>query len=77
MAVFLTWGVLTGFGTGAVAMVLGATVVNRWFVARRGTIMGLLAASTATGSLLFLPGLAWPHLFISSGGRQRSWLLPQ
>ncbi|WP_282760068.1 MFS transporter [Komagataeibacter saccharivorans] len=55
---FLTWGVLTGFGTGAVAMVLGATVVNRWFVARRGTIMGLLAASTATGSLLFLPGLA-------------------
>ncbi|MCE2564555.1 MFS transporter [Komagataeibacter sp. FNDCF1] len=55
---FLTWGVLTGFGTGAVAMVLGATVVNRWFIARRGTIMGLLAASTATGSLLFLPGLA-------------------
>ncbi|WP_264780542.1 MFS transporter [Gluconobacter frateurii] len=55
---FLTWGVLTGFGTGAVAMVLGATVVNRWFVTRRGTIMGVLAASTATGSLLFLPGLA-------------------
>lgn len=55
---FLTWGVLTGFGTGAVAMVLGATVVNRWFITRRGTIMGLLAASTATGSLLFLPGLA-------------------
>ncbi|GBR11987.1 sugar phosphate permease [Acetobacter oeni LMG 21952] len=55
---FLTWGVLTGFGTGAVAMVLGATVVNRWFMTRRGTIMGLLAASTATGSLLFLPALA-------------------
>jgi len=55
---FLTWGVATGLGTGAVAMVFGATVVNRWFVARRGTIMGLLAASTATGSLLFLPALA-------------------
>lgn len=55
---FLTWGLLTGLGTGAVAMVLGATVVNRWFVARRGTVMGLLAASTATGSLLFLPLLA-------------------
>jgi MFS family permease len=39
-------------------MVLGATVVNRWFVARRGTVMGLLAASTATGSLFFLPALA-------------------
>lgn len=55
---FITWGVLTGLGTGAVAMVLGATVVNRWFVARRGTVMGLLAASTATGSLFFLPALA-------------------
>ncbi|WP_242010572.1 MFS transporter [Acetobacter musti] len=54
----LTWGIFSGLGTGAVAMVLGATVVNRWFVARRGTVMGLLAASTATGSLLFLPALA-------------------
>ncbi|MCH4091624.1 MFS transporter [Acetobacter sp.] len=54
----VTWGLLTGLGTGAVAMVFGATVVNRWFVTRRGTVMGLLAASTATGSLLFLPALA-------------------
>jgi sugar phosphate permease len=53
-----TWGVLAGVGSGAVAMVLGATVVNRWFVARRGVMMGLLAASTATGSLIFLPGMA-------------------
>ncbi|MBE7731305.1 MFS transporter [Komagataeibacter sp. FXV3] len=55
---FLTWGLLTGVSTGSVAMVLGATVVNRWFVTRRGTIIGLLAAITATGSLLFLPALA-------------------
>jgi sugar phosphate permease len=54
----LTWGVLSGLGSGAVAMVLGATVVNRWFVARRGLMMGLLTASTATGSLIFLPGMA-------------------
>ncbi len=54
-----TWGVLAGFGSGAVAMVLGATVVNRWFVARRGLMMGLLTASTATGSLIFLPGMAF------------------
>ncbi|MGH1558608.1 MFS transporter [Caulobacter segnis] len=39
-------------------MVLGATVVNRWFVARRGLMLGLLTASTATGSLIFLPGMA-------------------
>jgi len=53
-----TWGVMSGLGSGAVAMVLGATVVNRWFVARRGLMMGLLTASAATGSLIFLPGMA-------------------
>lgn len=53
-----TWGVLTGVSSGAVAMVLGATIVNRWFVARRGVMLGLLSASTATGSLIFLPGMA-------------------
>lgn len=54
----LTWGVLSGFGSGAVALVLGAAVVNRWFATRRGLVMGLLSASTATGSLIFLPGMA-------------------
>ncbi|MDR3440623.1 MFS transporter [Telmatospirillum sp.] len=54
----LTWGVLTGVGTGTVALVLGATVVNRWFKKRRGLAMGLLTASTATGQLVFLPILA-------------------
>ncbi|WP_394848459.1 MFS transporter [Pendulispora brunnea] len=52
------WGVLVGLGTGTTAMVLGATVVHRWFVARRGLVMGMLTASTATGQLLFLPLLA-------------------
>ena len=54
----LTWGLMSGVGTGAVASVLAATVANRWFVERRGLVMGLLTASTATGSLLFLPGMA-------------------
>jgi MFS family permease len=54
----VTWGVLSGFGSGAVALVLGAAVVNRWFATRRGLVMGLLSASTATGSLIFLPGMA-------------------
>jgi len=51
----LTWGVLVGLGTGTTAMVLGATVVNRWFFSRRGTVMGILTASTATGQMIFLP----------------------
>ena len=54
----LSWGVLVGLGSGMVALVLGATVVNRWFSTRRGLAMGLLTASTATGQLVFLPLLA-------------------
>lgn len=54
-----SWGVLSGMGSGAVAAVLGAAIVNRWFATRQGLIMGLLSASTATGSLIFLPFLAW------------------
>ena len=53
-----TWGVLSGVASGCVAVVLGATIVNRWFVTRRGLIMGMLTASTATGALIFIPLLA-------------------
>src|SRR5215472_11072417 len=54
----LLWGVIVGTGSGATALVLGATVVTRWFVARRGFVLGVLTASTATGQLIFLPVLA-------------------
>ena len=54
----LLWGVVVGTGTGMTALVLGATVVNRWFAEQRGLVMGMLTASTATGQLLFLPLLA-------------------
>eukprot|EP01041_Mallomonas_annulata_P014857 gene14857-31542_t len=53
-----TWGVLSGFGSGAVALSLGATVANRWFSTHRGLVMGLFGASTATGSLVFLSLMA-------------------
>ncbi|MDB6145178.1 MAG: Monocarboxylate permease [Pseudomonas sp.] len=54
----MCWGVMVGVGTGLTAMVLGATVATRWFSARRGLVVGLLAASSATGQLVFLPLLA-------------------
>jgi sugar phosphate permease len=54
----LLWGVVVGSGTGVTAMVLGATVVAHWFTERRGLVMGVLTASTATGQLVFLPVLA-------------------
>lgn len=55
----LLWGFVVGFGTGMTAMVLGATVAARWFVARRGLVVGILSASVATGQLVFLPILAY------------------
>jgi len=56
---FVLWGVLLGVGTGLTALVLGAMVASRWFTARRGLVVGVLAASTATGQLIFLPVAAW------------------
>jgi MFS family permease len=55
----LSWGVMSGIGSGCIAPVLGAAVVNRWFAQRQGLMMGLLTASAATGSLVFLPFMAW------------------
>ena len=52
------WGVVVGGGTGMTALVLGVMVVNRWFATRRGFVLGILTASTATGQLVFLPLLA-------------------
>lgn len=54
----LLWGVVVGIGTGMTALVLGATVATRWFSQRRGLVMGLMTASTATGQMVFQPLLA-------------------
>src|ERR1700754_1332177 len=43
----LLWGVVIGIGTGMTALVLGATVATRWFVARRGLVVGIMTASVA------------------------------
>jgi predicted MFS family arabinose efflux permease len=67
----LSWGVLSGLASGCIAMTLGATIINRWFVTHRGLVMGLLSASTATGTLIFLPGLA----FIAQHGGWRPVVL--
>jgi MFS family permease len=63
----LLWGVVIGIGTGMTALVLGATVAARWFVGRRGLVVGILTASVATGQLVFLPLLA--HLTERFGWR--------
>src|ERR1700727_2658562 len=45
------WGVIVGIGTGMVALVLGATIATRWFVERRGLVVGMLTARRPNGQL--------------------------
>lgn len=65
-----TWGVIVGIGTGSMALVFAATVANRWFVQKRGIVTGLLTAATATGQLIFLPGLS--HMALTYGWKSVS-----
>lgn len=51
----IVWGFIIGGGTGLTALVLGATVANTWFTERRGVVVGLMTASSASGQLIFLP----------------------
>src|ERR1700710_2705493 len=49
---FVLWGLGLGCGPGLTALVLGAMVASRWFTQQRGLVVGLFAASTATGQLI-------------------------
>ncbi len=64
----LFWGVLSGAGTGVVAPVLGATVANRWFVERRGLVLGVFGAAASAGQLVSVPALMW--LVVAVGWRE-------
>ncbi|NVD73566.1 MFS transporter [Duganella sp. BJB1802] len=55
----LFWGIMLGVGSGMTALVLSAVVSTRWFDTRRGLVVGVLTASSATGQLVFLPVGAW------------------
>jgi MFS family permease len=52
------WGLPIGVGTGAMALVFGAIVANRWFVRQRGLVTGVFSAASSTGQLVFLPTIA-------------------
>ena len=69
----LFWGVLSGFGTALAGSVIGATVANRWFVARRGMVTGLFGAAGSAGQLIFIPLLTrWTDTL---GWRSTSFIL--
>lgn len=67
------WGVLIGGAAGSMALVLAATIADRWFVQRRGLVMGVLTAGQATGQLVLLPPVA--AIADSTGWRSASLLI--
>jgi predicted MFS family arabinose efflux permease len=62
----LLFGVISGFGAGLVASSLGPIVANRWFVARRGLVVGVFGAAASAGQLAFIP-------ILSSIGTAEGW----
>lgn len=52
---YLLWGVVVGAGSGGTSMIMGSTVVNRWFHERRGLALGILGAAFSSGQLIFTP----------------------
>ncbi|CAN5880848.1 hypothetical protein BH23ACT5_BH23ACT5_19770 [soil metagenome] len=52
---------------------LGAAVANRWFLERRGLVVGIFGATTSAGQLVFVPWLS--SLSLGIGWRQTSiWI---
>ena len=47
----LFWGALSGIGTGIAGSVLGAAVAARWFMARRGLVIGSALPAGVVGAL--------------------------
>lgn len=53
----LFWGAVSGLATGLVGAVMGTSIANRWFYARRGLVLGIFGAATSAGQLIFLPAI--------------------
>ncbi len=71
----LLWGVVVGVGTGSIALVFAANIANRWFIAKKGLVIGMLTAASASGQLIFLPTLSslathhgWKSVGLTVGG---------
>lgn len=69
----LLWGVIVGLSAGGTASVLSAAVANRWFVSRRGLVLGILNSANSTGQLIFLPLMM--TVIVTVGWRGGSLLL--
>ena len=56
---FFSIGTLLGLASGILGLGFAATVATRWFVEKRGLVLGILAASWAAGQILLVPFIAW------------------
>jgi MFS family permease len=56
---WLGLGIVLGVASGLTSLVLATNIATAWFVERRGLVVGILSAATATGQLIFLPAIAW------------------
>ncbi len=64
---YLLWGVIVGAGSGGTSMVMGSSVINRWFHEHRGLALGILGAAFSSGQLIFTPIIM--HLTMLEGWR--------
>jgi MFS family permease len=69
--IYLTAGVLMAAGAGGLGIATTATVAARWFVARRGLILGILGGAMSAGQMLVVP---LSMLLISFYGWRASFL---
>ena len=63
----LVWGILVGLAIGMLAIPVGAAVANRWFVQRRGLVVGILGAGWSAGALIWVP--VFMNVSLASGWR--------
>ena len=69
------FGVIVGFGVGLAGQVSHAALLSRWFVKRRGTIIGFAFAGMGLGvkvmgplSQALMSRLGWRYAFVALGG---------
>jgi len=71
---YLIYGVLVAIGVNGMGIVVNTTMVNNWFLQKRGTALGILAAGAGVGTLIFSPlaerliaAFGWRGAFIVLG----------
>ncbi len=57
--VYLLYGVIGAIGFAATSPVNTTTLVNRWFLHRRGTALSIATSGTALGQLIVVPVATW------------------